>query len=238
VEYLKAIGPDLHQHQDKFIETVYDPARRKPTVRFVVPAPDFEKQMEPVYQAVSKWTEIARSISLEEFIDICLPRYDTFSISERHDVRGKAAGILEKLVNLWGDLETELRALRDRDLAVSSAPVLEDAEGPAVGAGYLYLLVNRSMPGLVKIGKTTREPGERMRELGGVTGVPTPFELVFKVFVDDCSAAERLVHERLERHRVSTRREFFDVSTDEAIHAMVDAQRQTRGAAREAEREV
>jgi hypothetical protein len=65
-------------------------------------------------------------------------------------------------------------------------------------------------------------------------GVPTPFELVFKVLVDDCSAAERLVHERLEGHRVSTKREFFDISTDEAIHAMVDAQRQTRGSARDA----
>lgn len=44
-------------------------------------------------------------------------------------------------------------------------------------AGYLYLLVNPSMEGLVKIGKTQRDPKARAKELG--SGIPTPFLLVF-----------------------------------------------------------
>lgn len=40
----------------------------------------------------------------------------------------------------------------------------------------VYVLTNPSMPGLVKIGKTTqKEVSERMTQLY-TTGVPTPFE--------------------------------------------------------------
>ncbi len=43
------------------------------------------------------------------------------------------------------------------------------------GNGYVYVLMNSSMRGLVKIGKTEREPEERAKELSASTGVPTPF---------------------------------------------------------------
>ena len=53
--------------------------------------------------------------------------------------------------------------------------------------GYVYILTNPSMPGLVKVGKTTTTPNQRMSELHS-TGVPTPFELEFSISVNDLLA--------------------------------------------------
>ena len=41
--------------------------------------------------------------------------------------------------------------------------------------GWVYVLVNSSMPGIAKVGRTTRAPRDRAAELSGVTGVATPF---------------------------------------------------------------
>ncbi len=38
--------------------------------------------------------------------------------------------------------------------------------------GYIYIISNPSMPGLVKIGRTSRDPQTRLRELNSATGVP------------------------------------------------------------------
>src|SRR5271168_5325297 len=86
--------------------------------------------------------------------------------------------------------------------------------------GYVYILSNPSMPGLVKIGKTTTAPSQRMQELHS-TGVPTPFELEFAVEVADCHASERAAHGALNQHRVSVNREFFEVSARQAILAIL-----------------
>jgi len=45
--------------------------------------------------------------------------------------------------------------------------------------GYIYALVNASMPGLVKVGRTSRDPKDRAAELSGATGVATPFLVVY-----------------------------------------------------------
>ena len=42
-------------------------------------------------------------------------------------------------------------------------------------AGYVYILSNSGMPGLLKIGRTTRSVGDRVAELNSATGVPAPF---------------------------------------------------------------
>lgn len=84
--------------------------------------------------------------------------------------------------------------------------------------GYIYVLTNRSMPGIVKIGRTEREPADRARELR-TTGVPTPFDLVHARLVEDCDSLEKQVHRVLAERGVRTLsdREFFEISPDEAI---------------------
>lgn len=93
------------------------------------------------------------------------------------------------------------------------------------GSGYIYLLTNPSMEGLVKIGKTNRNPRERAQELGSTTGVPTPFTLVFDVEVNDCAKAEEYAHAQLEQYRVSNRREFFEVPVNKAVKVLVKAEK-------------
>lgn len=89
-------------------------------------------------------------------------------------------------------------------------------------SGYVYILINPSMEGLVKIGMTTREPETRTQELSSATGVPTPFILVYKEFFSDCYLAEQMVHAILEekQYRVSENREFFSVPVQDAIHVV------------------
>ena len=50
--------------------------------------------------------------------------------------------------------------------------------GSTPDLGYLYILTNASMPELLKVGRTARDPHERARELS-TTGVPTPFEVAW-----------------------------------------------------------
>ena len=60
--------------------------------------------------------------------------------------------------------------------------------------GYIYILTNRSMPNLVKIGKTHRNPDERAEELSRAMGVATPFDVVYYECFNDCDKTERLIH--------------------------------------------
>ena len=86
--------------------------------------------------------------------------------------------------------------------------------------GYLYILMNPAMPGLIKIGKTTRRPTDRTRELSAATGVPVPFVVIYELMVDDCHQAEKRVHETLDHYRVNDGREFFKMATSDAIDVM------------------
>lgn len=94
-----------------------------------------------------------------------------------------------------------------------------------MNAGFLYVLINASMPGVVKVGKTERDPESRAKELSGVTGVPTPFVVVYQEYFDDCSAAEEFVHALLEEdgYRVATNREFFSAPPQVTIQAVIKA---------------
>lgn len=74
--------------------------------------------------------------------------------------------------------------------------------------GYVYILKNPSMPGLLKIGKTTRSVEQRCHELWQ-TGVPTPFEVVEEVCSPNCHELEAWMHNRFKDHRVTVSREFF-----------------------------
>lgn len=91
-------------------------------------------------------------------------------------------------------------------------------------SGYIYILANPSMPGLVKIGKTKRTPEERVKELSGATGVPTAFFIIYEKFFHDCDSAEICIHTTLESMgaRLTTNREFFNTSTTVAINTVIN----------------
>lgn len=91
--------------------------------------------------------------------------------------------------------------------------------------GFLYVLINPSIPNTVKIGKTTKNPAIRAAELSAATGVPTPFYVAYEAFFFDCDTAELFVHAYLRSKgvRLSPNREFFVVSPTDAINAIQDA---------------
>jgi hypothetical protein len=47
--------------------------------------------------------------------------------------------------------------------------------------GYIYILINPSLEGLIKVGKTTRDPIDHAVELSKATGVPTPFIVAYHI---------------------------------------------------------
>jgi len=95
-------------------------------------------------------------------------------------------------------------------------------------AGYIYALINPSLDGMVKIGKTTRSPDERAKEISASTGVPTPFFVAYKIYVNDCDQAEKYMHTLLssEGYRVSDNREFFQVPLEKVITLLMTTKSQ------------
>ncbi|MGM0823925.1 MAG: GIY-YIG nuclease family protein [Pseudomonadota bacterium] len=85
-----------------------------------------------------------------------------------------------------------------------------------MSSGYVYVLSNESMPGLVKIGMTKRDRKIRTKELY-TTGVPTRFKIEFEVFCEDRLAFETAVHDELIECRVNEKREFFKTTVTNAI---------------------
>lgn len=92
-------------------------------------------------------------------------------------------------------------------------------------AGYVYILVNSSLPGLVKIGLTRGTTKRRAADLSHSTGIPTPFVIAYEELVADCAAVERWLHEKFASLRENARREFFRVTPKEAIDSLQKAAR-------------
>ena len=88
------------------------------------------------------------------------------------------------------------------------------AFGAKTMRGHLYILSNRAMPNLLKIGYTTRTVKERMQELSS-TGVPGKFEAEFYCEVDNAPGLEKAIHSRLSRHRYH--KEFFRCNLELAV---------------------
>ena len=80
----------------------------------------------------------------------------------------------------------------------------------------VYILINQSMPGLIKIGITERKVEERMRELYSSSAVPLPFECYFALEVKDAKLVEKKIHHGFDDYRINENREFFEIDPDKA----------------------
>jgi hypothetical protein len=90
-----------------------------------------------------------------------------------------------------------------------------------MSGGYVYILINSSMPGLIKIGRTIRDSKARARELHS-TGVPTPFEVAFELFSESHEELEQKLHKQISEFRVSDNREFFRYPLKHAIQNLLE----------------
>ena len=85
-----------------------------------------------------------------------------------------------------------------------------------------YVLTNKAMPGLVKIGKTNQTIDERVKSLSSSTSVPIPFVCEYAVQVpsNDKKNYEKLAHAALNKLRYTSNREFFEIPVEDAISLM------------------
>ena len=84
--------------------------------------------------------------------------------------------------------------------------------------GIVYALTNPAMPGLVKIGMTSRmEIAQRMKELYSSTGVPLPFECVYACEITNFARTEKALHVAFAPDRINPNREFFKMDIERVI---------------------
>lgn len=89
--------------------------------------------------------------------------------------------------------------------------------------GYIYILENKSLPGILKIGYTDRSPLERVREINAGTGVIIPWHINNTFPCKSPNHIETLVHQALSQYRLN--KEGFNVSVslaEETIHKIID----------------
>ena len=86
--------------------------------------------------------------------------------------------------------------------------------------GYIYVLSNPKMTGLLKVGYTRESVEKRARELSVATGVPVGFVIEYFRLTEDVEEIERLVHVELVAYRVNDNREFFAASVAAVIAAI------------------
>jgi len=82
---------------------------------------------------------------------------------------------------------------------------------------YLYVLSNKSMPNIIKVGFTTRSLDERLAELNSSTSVPSRFKVEYFVEVSDGMSynVEQKVHSALKAMGHHHGKEFFKCSVGE-----------------------
>nr|WP_188902765.1 GIY-YIG nuclease family protein [Deinococcus aerophilus] len=83
-------------------------------------------------------------------------------------------------------------------------------------SGYVYVLSNASMPGLLKIGRTRQDPFSRAQSLR-TTGVPTPFRVEFCLWSPDPAGLEMHLHQTFASRRIERSREFFQMKVHEVV---------------------
>lgn len=108
--------------------------------------------------------------------------------------------------------------------------------------GYVYILTNRYVLDLVKIGYTDRDPGTRANELSNTTGVPGKWAVHKSWLLEDAYSCEQRIFSELAKLRETG--EFFRLSPQSAVEKVsallaswgaIDASGLSAAAKREAE---
>lgn len=83
--------------------------------------------------------------------------------------------------------------------------------------GWVYVISNRAMPGLVKIGYSTKDPELRADELDH-TGVPHPYLVEYELLINEPYQIEQKTHKLLFAKREA--KEWFRCTPEEAVVAI------------------
>src|SRR5690606_10124876 len=83
--------------------------------------------------------------------------------------------------------------------------------------GWVYVTSNEALPGLLKVGFSSKDPKVRAAELD-LAGLPHPHIVEYEVLVEDPQSVERTVHQRLKEYH--HRKEFFQCDLAIVVHAI------------------
>lgn len=83
--------------------------------------------------------------------------------------------------------------------------------------GWIYVITNQAMPGLVKVGYSTKDPELRAGELNH-TGSPHPYLVEYELLIDEPYQVEQKTHRLLSSKREA--KEWFRCSPEEAVVAI------------------
>lgn len=108
------------------------------------------------------------------------------------------------------------------DLVKYYGEAVFDPTGTIRNPQWVYVLVNKDMPGICKIGMTTVSVEQRVGQINSATGVISPWFPVYKYKCVNAHYLEQDVHRYLEQagHRVSKNREGFYITTELAIQTI------------------
>lgn len=83
--------------------------------------------------------------------------------------------------------------------------------------GWVYIISNPAMPGLIKIGHSLKDPNLRAQELNN-TGSPHPYRVEYEMLIESPAQVEYAAHRALSSQREG--REWFRCSREEAVAAI------------------
>jgi hypothetical protein len=83
--------------------------------------------------------------------------------------------------------------------------------------GWVYIIANKSLPNLLKIGFSTKDPIIRAQEFNG-TGIPYDFQVLYDAIVINPREVEQRVHKHLAINREN--KEWFRIDLENAISAI------------------
>lgn len=122
------------------------------------------------------------------------------AIKENLEIEGVLQNLCSK--NILKILETYQGNINDDTLASS---------------GWVYILSTREMPDILKIGMTTRNVAERVKEINSATGLLYPLSARAVFRVKNAKEAEKMIFNNLESFRIRKDREFFKIGFNNAV---------------------
>ena len=90
-----------------------------------------------------------------------------------------------------------------------------------MSTGFVYVMINPAIQGLVKIGFSKKSSDERTKGLRG-TGVPDDFIVVYDELPTACKLIETRLHKRFYEYRYRPNREFFQIPIRKAIRGVME----------------
>ena len=99
-----------------------------------------------------------------------------------------------------------------------------DEKGNIRPTEWIYILVNKLMPGILKIGRTSTSVSQRVKEINSATGVIEKWQCVYRFKCVNSHYLEQEIHSYLQERslRINPHREGFELDVQQAIDIIND----------------